>query len=451
MIAANIVDDVRVTEYVMQSAGLGGIGVLTAIPWISTIGQTHDGTGVWSSVHRLSGQGGPLMAAAADTPTPLDQRLTRRGLDLALGRTTDMAPATLPVPLDYYRDDKLTELEESTILRRVPIPVLASAQVPAPDDYVVRSVLGDSLLITRDRDGQAHVLLNYCRHRGAMPACGSGSARRFTCPYHAWVYDNTGRLRGVPGSDGFAGLDRSRYGLVELPSEERYGFVWAVLTADAELDLNGHLGPMGPELAQWSYQNYGYHDERSLESEVSWKGALEAFAEGYHFPFVHGQSVIGMNTLPNTHVYDEFGPHHRIGFPFTWITDLAGTEPDERWDPIQQMGVIYWIYPNLILANSPVGVEVIDILPAGSATRCVVRHSWMARYPATDDAQRAMYDEIFAQVHAAVRDEDFAMLPQCGQGARRGQHDHMILGRNEIGVQHMVRIMSARLGIAPGL
>ena len=36
------------------------------------------------------------------------------------------------------------------------------------------------------------------------------------------------------------------------------------------------------------------------------------------------------------------------------------------------MGLIYWIYPNLILANSNVGVEVIDILPAGSppAARC---------------------------------------------------------------------------------
>lgn len=55
------------------------------------------------------------------------------------------------------------------------------------------------------------------------------------------------------------------------------------------------------------------------------------------------------------------------------------------------MGVIYWIYPNLILANSPVGVEIIDMLPAGSPTRCTVRHSWMARYPATDAAQRAFH------------------------------------------------------------
>ena len=60
------------------------------------------------------------------------------------------------------------------------------------------------------------------------------------------------------------------------------------------------------------------------------------------------------------------------------------------------MGVIYWIYPNLVLANSSVGVEVIDILPAGSPTRCTVRHSWLARVPAADDATRSGYDMIFA-------------------------------------------------------
>lgn len=381
-------------------------------------------------------------------PTPLDWQLTGRALDLALSQTTDMAPDILRVPLSYYSDDTLRDLEESSILRRVPIAVLATAQIPNPFDYVVRSVIGDSLLITRDREGTAHVLLNYCRHRGAMPACGSGNARRFTCPYHAWVYDNTGRLKGVPGAAGFESMERDRYGLVELPSEERHGFIWAVLTAEAEIDLDAHLGPMDSELAQWNYQDFGYHDERLLTSQVSWKGALEAFAEGYHFPFVHGNSVIGMNTLANTHVYDEFGDHHRIGFPFNWITQLESTEPADNWDPVQQMGIIYWVYPNLILANSPVGVEVIDILPEDSATTCTVRHSWMARYPATTPEQTEMYNGIFAQVHAAVRDEDFTMLPQCGEGVRRGQHDHMVLGRNEIGVQHMVRVMAEKLGIS---
>jgi choline monooxygenase len=68
--------------------------------------------------------------------------------------------------------------------------------------------------------------------------------------------------------------------------------------------------------------------------------------------------------------------------------------------------------------------------------------------PATTDEQRAIYDEVYENVHAAVRDEDFTMLPQCGEGVRHGQHDHMIIGRNEIGVQHMIKVFAQELGVA---
>jgi choline monooxygenase len=388
------------------------------------------------------------MTSAAGNPVPgTDEELTLRGLRHALDRTTDLAERELKVPLHYYRDPKIGEVEESQILRRVPLAIVPSAQIAAPNDYVVRSVLGTSLLVTRDGSGAGHVFLNYCRHRGAMPACGTGKASRFVCPYHAWTYRNTGELFTLPGKSGFDSMDTKDYGLVELPSEERHGFIWAVLTADATIDLDGHLGDFGSELALWNYQSYGYHTEREFTSEVSWKGALEAFAEGYHFPFVHGESLIGQNTLANTMVYDEFGRHHRIGFPFNWIT-AVGSDPTASREPLMNMGVIYWVYPNLILANSPVGVEIIDILPAGHPTRCTVRHSWMGRAPATTDDMRAGYDAVFEGVHAAVRDEDFAMLPQCGEGVRHGQHDHMIIGRNEIGVQHMIKVFADELGVA---
>ncbi|MDT5409886.1 MAG: hypothetical protein QOG14_2106 [Mycobacterium sp.] len=378
-----------------------------------------------------------------------DIRLTQRALRTVLDKSTDMADDVLRVPLHYYRDPKITEIEESQILRRTPLAILPSAQLAAPKDYVVRSVLGDSLLVTRDKGGVSHVFLNYCRHRGAMPACGSGSATRFTCPYHAWTYRNDGKLFTVPGNAGFVGMDKNDYGLVELPNQERHGFIWAVLSADADIDLDAHLGELGPELEEIDYASFGYHDHREFESEVSWKGALEAFAEGYHFPIVHGESLIGQNALANTSIHDAFGKHHRMGFPFNWITNLD-TDPNGSWDVRDNMGVIYWIYPNLVLANSSVGVEVIDMLPAGSPTRCTVRHSWLARVPATNDEMRSGYDMIFAAVHAAVRDEDFAMLPQCGEGVRHGQHDHMVIGRNEIGVQHMIRVFAQELGVALG-
>jgi nitrite reductase/ring-hydroxylating ferredoxin subunit len=397
-----------------------------------------------------------MTASAATDPTTtprlLDDHLTRRALELVTAGTTDLAPEVLRVPLAYYRDADVLRRERSEILEVTPLALVPSAQLPAAHDFVVREVLGRSILISRGADGVARAFLNYCRHRGARPAEGCGNARRFACPYHAWTYDSAGQLVGIPGQAGFTGVDPADHGLVELPSEERHGFVWAVLTAGAPIDVATHLGPLDDELARWSYASYGYLTEREFSSEVNWKNALEAFAEGYHFPYVHGESVIGQNTVPNTSTHDAFGRHHRLGFPFTWITALADGTTGEvvegaDLDPRGQMGVIYWIHPNLVLANSPVGVEVIDILPGTDPVSCVVRHSWMGVVPATTDAERAGYEAVYDQVHAAVRDEDFVMLPSCGDGVRNGQHDHMVIGRNEIGVQHLVRTLAAELGI----
>ena len=247
-----------------------------------------------------------------------------------------MADTVLRVPLRYYRDEENLESEEA-MLRCTPLAIVASARVAQPNDYVVRTVLGASLLVTRDRYGTARVMLNYCSHRGARPAQGCGNASVFTCGYHGWVYDAAGQLVAIPGAQGFDGLDRSEHGLVELPVEERHGFIWACLTTGAKIDVAAHLGPMDDELARWQYRDYGYLTERVFESDVNWKGALEAFAESYHFPYVHGESLIGMNTVANTSIFDSFDRHHRLGIPFKNVARLRD-DPSGSWDPKRQHG-----------------------------------------------------------------------------------------------------------------
>jgi choline monooxygenase len=386
-----------------------------------------------------------VMTVTDPLPAPsspaTDVALTRRARRLVETKRTELAPTHLRVPLAYYRDPAVL-LRERALLTTVPLALVPTARIAQPHDFVVRSVLGTSVLVTRAADGTAHALLNYCRHRGARPAEGCGSARRFACPYHAWTYDSAGRLVGLPGAEGFSEVDQGDYGLVELPSEERHGFVWVVLTVGAAIDVAAHLGPLDGELGSWGLADYDFFTERTFESEVSWKTALEAFAESYHFPYVHGQSIVGMNTVANTATYDRFGPHHRLGFPSPWITEIAEDSP-----PLDGMALIYWVFPNLTLAVSNVGLEIIDILPSDEPTACTVTHGWMAAVPARDDESvRAGYEDLYEQVHNAVRNEDFAMLPSCGDGVLHGQHDHLLVGRNEPGVQNIVRQLAHATG-----
>ena len=372
-------------------------------------------------------------------PSSTDVALTQAALEHVRNGTTDLAPSVLHVPLGYYGNEEQAEREYEQLIR-TPIAVLPSARIPNSHDFVVREVLGRSVLVSRGADGVARAFLNYCRHRGARPAEGCGSARRFTCPYHGWTYDSAGHLVGVPGKRGFTGMEWDTTGLVELPSEERLGMLWVVLTTGEPLDLDAHLGPLGQELDAWQLGSYEHFRLREFESEVNWKTALEAFAESYHFPYVHANSLIGQNTIADVAVHHTFGRHHRICFPFPWIRNHDHGEAS--WEPTDNVAIIYWIYPNLVMAFSTVGVELIDILPEGGASRSRVRHEWMAKVPPTTDDERAGYAELFDLVHAAVREEDFGMLPQCGEAIRHGQHDHMMIGRNEIGVQHVIRTLA---------
>lgn len=383
--------------------------------------------------------------------SPTAVRMSREAATALVGRvrdlverdTTDLAEHVLEVPLWYYRDDDLAERERTEILMTTPLALAPACRLREPHDYVVRDVLGTSVLLTRDATGEAHAFLNYCRHRGARPAAGCGSARRFTCPYHAWTYDSRGTLVGLPGAEGFDELDRSEHGLVELPSQERHGFVWVVLTAGAPIDVAAHLGPLDAELARWPFATSEFLTERRLDASINWKAALEAFAENYHFAYVHGASIIGQNTVPNTASFDRYGVHHRIAFPSPWITDA----PAEVDTPLGSLSLVYWIYPNLVVAVSAVGTELIDILPGEAPGTCTVVHGWMATTPAADEATLAGYRELYELVHAAVRDEDFTMLPSCGDGLRHAQHDHVVIGRNEPGVQNVVRAFTEQLGL----
>src|SRR5262249_1779149 len=75
-----------------------------------------------------------------------------------------------------------------------------------------------------------------------------------------------------------------------------------------------------------------------------------------------------MIALPSMGNQLPLGPHGRVCFPYRFIRQHD--EGEASWTPVDNMALIYWVFPNLVLAFTPVGVELIDIRPAGSPTRC---------------------------------------------------------------------------------
>ncbi len=72
------------------------------------------------------------------------------------------------------------------------------SQVPENNDYYTTYIGRQPIVITRDKTGALHAVINACAHRGAMICRRKhGNKGSFTCPFHGWTFSNTGKLLKV--------------------------------------------------------------------------------------------------------------------------------------------------------------------------------------------------------------------------------------------------------------
>src|SRR6266566_2414498 len=122
------------------------------------------------------------MSAPDTIPRPVGE-LFPRVRQLVHERRTELAPSTMRVSAESYRDQAALDTELELVLGASPLVVAPSSSVAGPNDFLARSLLGRQIVATRDEQGGTHVLVNVCRHRGALVAQGQGCGRRLTCPY----------------------------------------------------------------------------------------------------------------------------------------------------------------------------------------------------------------------------------------------------------------------------
>lgn len=363
--------------------------------------------------------------------------LMRRAVAVGERQWPEMADRHMQVPLSYF-NDPIWFAKEQQLYERSPLALIASCEIPAAHDFVVRNAVGRSVLITRDENGVAHAFLNYCRHRGAEPAHGCGNSRRFTCPYHAWVYDTRGQLVGMPLRDRHDGIELADYGLVELPSEERHGFVWVVLQRDSAIDVAAHLGELDDEIGRLGCDKMRYypsHDEARIDA--SWKSVAEGLLEGIHVPIVHAQTFNLNPQAANVDLayYDGFGPHVRWGlglFDHEGAKRLRDT-PESEWMPNEAIGNIWLVSPGLLLANELYGIIYATLTIGAHPRQSYFRYGWLS--PVAEAPEGMPSPEHMADRARRAVLEDLAVWEGCGRGLSLGQHAFELVGPNEKGVQ----------------
>lgn len=376
--------------------------------------------------------------------------LMRRALDIVESQQPDMADAHMRVPLEVYRSQEIA-VRERELFEGSPLALLASTEIAERHDYLVRQALGRSILLARDADGVAHAFLNYCRHRGAEPAQGCGNARTFTCPYHAWVYDTKGRLIGMPLRKRYEDLDLASLGLVELPSEERHGFIWVTLQPGGRIDVASHLGELDAELASLGCERMTYFNSLPQEPlATNWKSVTEGLVEALHVPYVHADTFALNPPAQAADVdigfFDAIGPHIRWVLPTFTQSDVARIRatPERDWDPASHIACVWWISPGLLLANEYYGLIYADLTPGHTHSESVFRYGWLSP---TLEAPEGLPSPVEMAMRAAKAvGQDKPVWEGCGRGLSDGGHDYVLIGRNEKGVQLMHESVARQIG-----
>jgi p-cumate 2,3-dioxygenase alpha subunit len=125
--------------------------------------------------------------------------------------------------------ERVRELEMERVFERSWLYVGHESELPEPGDYRRRTIAGRSVMFVRGSDEGIRAFHNTCPHRGAI-VCrhDEGTAKTFQCFYHAWTFDNRGRLVGVPGKDAYEGgrFDQAERSLKPVARLEDYRGFW---------------------------------------------------------------------------------------------------------------------------------------------------------------------------------------------------------------------------------
>lgn len=177
------------------------------------------------------------------------------------------------------------------LLRRYWHPI---APVQELEDAPLRTkevrILGEDLVLYRDRSGQFGLLDRSCAHRRVNLAVGVVEQDGLRCQYHGWKFDRTGRCVEQPFEDTLhpEALFREKCGIKAYPVQEQAGLVWA------------YLGPQpAPVLPLWEPLAAAnvVRDIAVAELPCNWLQCQENSLDPVHVEWLHkyfGEYALGV-------------------------------------------------------------------------------------------------------------------------------------------------------------
>ena len=165
-------------------------------------------------------------------------------------------------------------------LRRYWQPVALAAEIEDVPRLI--RVLGEELIIFRDRSDRYGLVHRHCPHRRASLEFAICESNGIRCCYHGWLFDVDGRILEIPGQPGdIAELIRNKTSLGAYPVKEFKGLLFAYLGPIDEI-------PEFPVYDTLEIPDHTYVPYRA-DYRCNWIQVLDAILDPIHTSFLHSR------------------------------------------------------------------------------------------------------------------------------------------------------------------
>ena len=272
-----------------------------------------------------------------------------------------------------YHSDALLELEKEHVFRSHWQIACHVSDVPEPGSYVTFDMVGERILVLRDKEGRVRAFNNVCRHRGSrLVTAEAGHCRgALVCPFHGWVYNLDGTLRGPSRPDSFPPLDKHEFALAGIETEVWLGFVFIRLKPGPQASVAETMSPFEAELSHYqSGEMIPAGGFWGHESPVNWKSVRDVDNEGYHVAMAHPslQDLYGSSYFDEPFVagvcrsFATYNPH--AGRRWS-VRQYRAVAPEATHLPaeLRQAWIYYGLFPINVIAVTPESVQFYQEFP----------------------------------------------------------------------------------------
>ena len=175
------------------------------------------------------------------------------------------------------------------LLRRYWHPIAVAEEVGEKQPTKFVRVLGEDLVLFRDKRGRLGLLADHCSHRGASLVYGRVEERGIACAYHGWLYDTEGNCLECPAEPA-----DSKFHLTvkqkAYPVQEYLKLVWA------------YMGPSPVPLLPHYDTLFRRDGHRKItvhpQLDCNWFQAMENSVDPAHLQILHQEYYSGGKRKP---------------------------------------------------------------------------------------------------------------------------------------------------------